>query len=258
VLLLADVSLRDVRSSKRRKIEDGNKQVQPTAAATWSQPPISPPPCCSVCSQSVKVSSTTCPSCRNTVCNRCTGICDASILTAPQPPTPPLLADSDSASGSSPCTPNRHSTPEPLDPQLLRARLSAAAAAHQHSFSQSTNTIHSHGLTPSNQNATLYIGNTNILKKRKRMPCCATTTQGLYSDIAANVNVSRQQRLEGLLQHKAPLAFDSMYAEIDYPLCAPKTSSEYGCSVRLCLNCLVTTADGHKICFGCLEESFAC
>lgn len=199
--------------------------------------------------------------CRNTVCNRCTGICDAAILTAPQPPTPPLLADSDSASGSSPSTPNRNSTPEPFDPQLLRARLSAAAAAtnilqsqpyhhhqhHHHSFTQSTNTIHSHGLTAqthaSHQSATLYIGNTNILKKRKRKPCCGAATQALYSDIAANVNVNRQ-RLEGLLQQQAPSAFDSMYAAIDNPLCASKTSSGHGCSVRLCFNCLVTTADG--------------
>jgi hypothetical protein len=213
--------------------------------------------------------STVFPRCRNTVCNRCTGICDAAILTAPQPPTPPLLADSDSASGSSPSTPNRSTTPEPFDPQLLRARLSAAAAAtsilqsqpyhhqHHHSFTQSMNTIHSHGLTAqthsSHQAATLYFGNTNILKKRKRKSCCGTTSRSFYSDMTANVNVNRQQRLEGLLQQQAPSAFDSMYAAIDNPLSAPKTSSGHGCLVRLCFNCLVTTADG-CVCFPILTS----
>jgi hypothetical protein len=47
----------------------------------------------------------------------------------PPPPTPPLLSDSDSLSGSSPTTPNRFCTPEPLDFSVLRARLASAAAS---------------------------------------------------------------------------------------------------------------------------------
>ncbi|CAG7854731.1 SubName: Full=Uncharacterized protein {ECO:0000313/EMBL:CCA66367.1} [Serendipita indica DSM 11827] len=42
--------------------------------------------------------------------------------------TPPLLDDDSLSSGSAPSTPNRFSTPEPFDPNVLRARLLSAAA----------------------------------------------------------------------------------------------------------------------------------
>lgn len=71
-----------------------------------------------------------CASCQVVCCEQCAGICNASVdMMEPPPPTPPLLSDSDSLSGSSPTTPNRFCTPEPLDFSVLRARLNSAVAA---------------------------------------------------------------------------------------------------------------------------------
>lgn len=127
--------------------------------------------------------------------------------------TPPLC-DSDSPSLSS--TPTRYDTPEPFNPDLLRARLMAAAA--------SLHTLSSQDDSPSSTTETS-AGNTNkIIKKRRR---------------SVENNPCAEEKLGSGVSSYAPSASYHHHHPHDTRQVCPS-----GCSSKFCINCLVETADG--------------
>ncbi|KAG8837921.1 hypothetical protein FRC18_007264 [Serendipita sp. 400] len=129
---LTNDSLHDNRPPKRRRIDfraavlnvaNNNRSSSSKSTSLQNQNCLM---LCSICNQ-LSGCYFSCPSCQTICCEGCSSYCDADLLGIQQPPTPPLLEDDDSAFGSTPSTPNRYSTPESFDPQLLRARLASAA-----------------------------------------------------------------------------------------------------------------------------------
>lgn len=353
------LSWADARPSKRRRVEvpSGDK-VYSKHASQLQQ--------CSVCSslfslsRAQKAQESYCASCNNMCCQRCLSYCDAALILAPQR-TPPLLDDDSLSSGSAPSTPNRFSTPEPFDPNVLRARLLSAAAEaaavqqqrssvvdrhvldtemrvgngtraetglvmggqnqnhdhhhhvvpHSHAYAFdarfSNNTAHEQAavlppLILQQRQELLLVqlqqrpGMPPIQKKRKRTESSMSSSLASYSSAAANSTnaklsvVSSQHHQQSSRFHshsarQAPCAFSPIYpsssclyhtdarpsalnqtrpstmlaSDVEMDLAddddKEREEEQHGCNARLCLNCLVQTADGHKVCIPCLEES---